>query len=125
MRKTQILPDRIDNSLIPFILLIIWIPFCNLTHVCKFKNNVEIIMLIVIDYFIELDKIRMMYRCPVLNFVVNFVQLSYHFHLAFVSIGHSSLLFQSWFMHHFHCKGCNVLLFSVFVLSNYFFNFGE
>ena len=100
------------DRLAPHVPLLLEVPRSDLAKVGHLKDQVQIIVVVVVDHFVELGDIRMVQLSPKLNLCVHLVQVVDHLHCAGTIVPDGPFSLQSRLMHHLHCK-FNELFFRV------------
>ena len=86
----------------PHVPLLLEIPGRDLAKVGHLEDQVQVVVVVVIDHFVELGDVRVVQLRPKLDLRVHLVQVVDHLHCAGAIIPDSPFSLQSWLMHHLH-----------------------
>ena len=65
--------DEVIDLFFSHIALLLEVPSCNLAQVCHFKDEVQIVMIIVVNHLVQLGDVWMIQLRPELNLCVHLV----------------------------------------------------
>ena len=95
---------KVVDCFAPHVPLLLEIPRSDLAKIGHLKDQVQVVMVVVVDHFVELGDIRVVQLSPKLNLCVHLVQVVDHLHCAGSIVPDGSFSLQSRLMHHLHRK---------------------
>jgi hypothetical protein len=84
------------------------VPDCDLAHICQLKDQVQIIVTVVVYHLVEFGNVRMVELGPDFDLTVHFVKVVDHLHLASFVVSNRTLTSERWLVHHFHGELSNL-----------------
>ena len=105
----QVLLHEVESLLILNISFLFEVPGRYLAKVSHLKNQIQIVMVVIVDHLVKLGNVWMVQLGPQLDLIVDLVKIIYHLHLALGIVPDGSFPFQGGLVHHLHGKFSHIL----------------
>lgn len=80
--SANLVQDAVENDIVLDVELLFVVPGGDLAHVGQLEDQVDVVVVVGVDELEELDDVFVVELGPDLDFIVDFVEVVYHEHLA-------------------------------------------